>query len=93
MGNNIMLSLCAAAGDYQTMKYFIQTIGAVTEDWECNISTHLNWNNPAPSWYGYCHSHEGLRCVNPQLLGINNSSSLSITLDVIASDSISFYSR
>ncbi|MHC1706708.1 MAG: C25 family cysteine peptidase [Bacteroidales bacterium] len=93
-GQNIMFSYTAASGNYQTLKYFIQTIGVVSEDWECNSFTHFNWNNPSPSWLLTTTSpYEGQRCVKSASIPNNGSTSLSITLDVIAEDSISFYRR
>lgn len=94
LGENILFNYTVASGDYQSTKYFIQSIGLVYEDWECNGFTHYNWSNPNPSWTITSTSpYEGLRCARSASIGDNTSTTLSISLDVIAYDTISFYRK
>ncbi|MCX6271483.1 MAG: C25 family cysteine peptidase [Bacteroidetes bacterium] len=94
-GSNIMFHYSAASGNYQTFKYFVQSIGLMAEDWECNSFTHYGWVNSsnAPWTIVSTGPYEGQRCARSGVIGNNASSLLVITMDVVANDSITFYKK
>ncbi|HRY31557.1 MAG TPA: C25 family cysteine peptidase [Bacteroidales bacterium] len=94
-GDNIPFTFTAASGSYQTVKYFIQTIGIVAEDWESNTFTHYPWinNSNVPWTITTSNPYEGQYCARSGTIGNNASTTLSISMDVVANDSISFYRR
>lgn len=94
-GDNIMFSFTAVSGNYQAIKYFVQSIGVVVEDWESNSFTHFSWMNTSmiPWTISSSGPHEGQYAARSGNIGHNTNTALSISLNVIAEDTISFFRR
>ncbi len=94
-GSQVMLNYNAVSGNYQVTRYILQYLGTTVEDWESNSFTHFNWNNTASSPWTITSQgvYEGQYCARSGVIGNNASSTLSISLEVLSNDSISFFRR
>ena len=81
--------------NYTDTCYFSIKIGHVVEDWETGDFTNMEWvNNSESPWTIVTQQpYEGSYCVKSGAISDNQSTELSITLEVNASDTISFYHK
>ncbi|MFH0896107.1 MAG: C25 family cysteine peptidase, partial [Bacteroidota bacterium] len=95
IGEVAMFIYTAQGGDYKVVDTIYQIIGLVSEDWETGNFTKFAWvNNSAIPWtITTAQPYEGTYCAQSGAIGDQETTSFQITLDVVASDSISFYRK
>jgi hypothetical protein len=98
IGTPLEFNYVCTAGAYSTTKQFVMAAGLIVEDWETNDFTSYPWNltnvGNAP-WQVISGTtvFEGDFCARSGVISDNQQSILSITLNVVANDSISFYKK
>jgi hypothetical protein len=90
-----MLDFNLQSGDYKCAGTYYQSIGLIVEDFETGSFSKFPWvifgSNP---WnISSAESFEGVYCATSASIGHGKQSEMTITLDVPAADSISFYSK
>lgn len=90
-------SLGTTFGPYHTERYYTTKLGQVIEDWESGDFSQFPWQlsgGGIPQWeLDSIHAYSGKWSATIGNLLSNQSSSLSITIDVQEQDSISFYKK
>lgn len=94
IGYAIDLINVVTAGSYSSQKTFFLTIGLVDEDWETGDFTKFDWVQGTYPWVitGTL-PYEGAYAAKSGTITDEQVSDLSITFDVLADDSISFYGK
>ncbi len=92
IGSIADLNNTLTAGSYNTQKTFNKMIGLVDEDWETGTFAKFPWINGLYPWTLTTVSpFEGVYCAKSGTITDLQNSELSVTFNVLASDSISFY--
>ncbi|MBI5217341.1 MAG: T9SS type A sorting domain-containing protein [Bacteroidia bacterium] len=83
------------AGQYSKILLLTLPIGLIIEDWECNGFTHYSWTNTSshPWTIDSQVKYEGAYSSKSGTIGNNATSELSIQLNVLSDDTISFYKK
>jgi hypothetical protein len=82
------------AGLYSVQKNIYQMIGLVDEDWETGTFTKFPWVQGTHPWViTNIAPFEGTYCAKSGAITDNDTSSLQITFNVLANDSVSFYEK
>jgi serine protease AprX len=83
------------SGPYQIQKYFYQKVGLIIEDWEAGNFDQFEWefDGNAPWVIVSDQAYEGTYSAKSGSIGHSASTSIFMTLDVVANDSISFYRK
>ncbi len=98
IGTPLEFSYECTAGAYSATKQFVMAAGIILEDWETSDFSSFPWNltnvGNAP-WQIISGSsvYEGTFCARSGVIGDNQQSILSITLNVVTNDTISFYKK
>ncbi|MFZ4741167.1 MAG: C25 family cysteine peptidase, partial [Bacteroidales bacterium] len=94
-GANFGLTLSVNANPYTTQGTFNSMIGLMVEDFETNNFTKYNWDTASTNAWTIVNTgaYEGSDCAKSAVIGHSHSSAFSITLDVLGTDSISFYRK
>ena len=94
-GANFDMNLSVNANPYTTQKIFNSMIGLMVEDFETSNFTKYDWDTASVNAWTIVNTgaYEGSSCARSGVIGDNQSSTFSITLDVLGSDSISFYRK
>ncbi len=81
------------SGAYTSQKTFRMMVGVVGEDWETGNMNHLSWlTSGDANWFvSNQEPYEGLYCLQSGIIGDNSFSELSLSVNTIIDDSISFY--
>ncbi len=88
------LSFAAATGELQINQEYYQLIGAFVEDFETGDFTQYQWEQGQHPWTINGGSpFEGNYSARSGVIYNNDSSQLSIAMEVLGADSISFYSK
>jgi len=84
-----------AIGGYAISKTFTKNIGEIIEDWESNSFTEYPWQLTGQyPWIITSGSYyEGNYSARSAIIGNSQQSDLSITIDVLSDDSLSFYKK
>ncbi|HOI00358.1 MAG TPA: C25 family cysteine peptidase [Bacteroidales bacterium] len=84
-----------ACGPYNEDRAFLFPIGEVHEDFETGNLSKFNWvNSGNGNWYvTNVNPNQGTYCARSGSIGNNASTSLSVTLEVLANDTISFFRK
>lgn len=83
------------AGSYTASKTFYLVIGLVDEDWETGDFTKFDWVQGSHPWRitGTLPYEGAYAAVSDTTISDQDTSDLSITMDVLINDSISFYAK
>jgi len=83
------------SGPYQISNLFYLKVGLIMEDWESGEFDQYDWmfDGNAPWVIVSGQSHEGNYSAKSGTIGHSANSGLSLTLDVVTSDTISFYRK
>ncbi len=94
-GANFELTLDVNANPYMIQYTFNSMIGVMAEDFETNNFTKFNWDTTDlnPWTIANTLSYQGSYSAKSGTIGDNQSSVLSISIDVLSNDSISFYRK
>ena len=96
LGSTATFTYTVTSGAYTATKTFTLVIGKVIEDWETNTFTNLPWTNTSSTPWTLVsggEQYEGNYASKSGAISDNGSTELSITLDVLANDSISFFKK
>jgi len=91
----VALNYHVGSSVYQAQKTFNTTIGVVSENWETGTLTHFSWQDSGDSlWFiSTNYPYEGTYCLQSGRIRDQQKSELSISMEVLSDDSISFFSR
>ncbi|MCK5856209.1 MAG: T9SS type A sorting domain-containing protein [Bacteroidales bacterium] len=94
-GDIIEFDFSYTSNGFADSKLFTELVGSVDEDFETGDFNRFAWNSSdANAWLiSNDYVYEGLYSSRSDSIGDNSSSSLSITLNVLSDDSISFMQR
>lgn len=95
MFESVDLTVSIEAGDYSSEISLQKQVGLLVETWEANTFTSFNWNNSVdvPWTLQGNETYEGNLAAQSGSIGNNQTSTLSIDIDVTSADSISFYKK
>lgn len=95
MGTLAEFNMDLSSGAYADSESSTQKIGLIAEDWESNTFTTFTWENDAtyPWVILNNNAYEGSNLAKSGTIDNNQHSDLSITIDVLDDDSISFYRK
>lgn len=95
LGSYATFNTGETAGVYTAQETFIKIIGIVEEDWETNGFTEFPWEEESPSPWTITtvDPYDGLYCSKSGDISHSDTSTLSITLNVLVNDSVSFYKK
>ncbi len=93
LNSNVQFKIISRCGAYSDTTYFTTKIGAIVEDWETNNFTKYTWTNDVtyPWTIVSASPQEGTYCAKSGAISDGQTSTLQITLNVAATDSISFW--
>lgn len=93
VGDIAHLMMDIAAGGYDVYMSYYLTVGLQVEDWETGAFEQYDWetSGSAPWSITTASPYEGDNCVESGNIANNQSSEMTIDIDVLNSDSISFY--
>lgn len=91
----VVLNYDVRSSSYHAQKTFNATIGVVSENWETGNTTHFSWNNSGDSlWFiSTFLPYEGAYCLQSGAIRDLQKSELSISMEVLSDDSISFFRK
>jgi hypothetical protein len=91
-GDLILLDFTVSSGQYNALKSTQIPVGSISETWE-NGWLSFNWQAPGdhPWFITPVNPYEGTYCVQSGDIGNSASTVLTLTADVLMTDSISFY--
>ncbi len=91
----VELEFLLSAQGYQASATFYPTIKLIVEDFESGNFNEFPWSKSGLNYWNITSDspYEGLHCSRSAPIGDGRQSNMSITLDVLANDSISFYSK
>lgn len=94
-GDILPLDFNVGSGFYTAAKSFSATVGLISEDWESGTLTHFAWQNSSngPWFLTTDNPYEGLYCLRSGNINNSASTSISLNVNVLAEDSISFYRK
>ena len=93
-GTTIDVDFNAIAGAYTANNVFVLTTNLLMEDFESNNFNAFPWFMEQTPWYITTEdSYEGAYCSKSGMIGDNASSVLSITVEVLTDDYISFFKK
>ncbi|MCF0206067.1 MAG: T9SS type A sorting domain-containing protein [Bacteroidales bacterium] len=94
-GSALNLNIAATAGMYNTSINKAFSVGLQIETWESNTFTQFQWENSSPIPWTIVSSgaYEGQYCAKSGRISHSSQTHLSITLNVLNNDSISFYKK
>ena len=92
IGTNIDLNYTATAGQYSVTSSYVERVSIAMEDYETNDFTQYPWvvGGTAPWFTTTDNAYDALYCSKSGVIGGNQSSTMSITLNVLQNDSIVF---
>ncbi|MBE9467221.1 MAG: T9SS type A sorting domain-containing protein [Bacteroidetes bacterium] len=94
IGNEINFVLILDAGYYSDTLQITKNIGLSVENWEKGTYNTYNWDNSSSKpWTIDINPYEGIFCAKSGNISFSQSTKLSITIDVIDDDTISFYNK
>lgn len=95
IGQNIDLTLDLVAGLYTDSKTFIKSVGQVDEDWETGDMTQFAWisGGDVPWVITSGNPYEGSFAAMSGNINDNQTSTLSIDINVLSADTLSFYKK
>ena len=95
IGTSASFTYNVNAGDYSVAYDFSLPIGLIVEDWETNDFSTFQWNNSGANPWSIdtTESYEGNSSSQSGSINDNESSLLTIEIDVVSDDSISFYRK
>ena len=94
IGNEINFVLVIDAAHYSDTLQITKKIGLSVEDWEKGNYNTYNWDNSSSKpWVIDVNPYEGIFCAKSGNISFDQSTKLSITIDVINNDTISFYNK
>jgi hypothetical protein len=93
IGTNVTVDFSAAAGNYNTQKSFVETIGIIDEDFETGDFSRYPWQLSGTTNWSVTNAgpYEGLYCAKSGTITHSQTSTLALSLEVMANDSIHFY--
>jgi len=85
----------AGNGTYTASKAYTSMIGLLVEDFETGYFNKFNWDTSAlkPWTITTVNAYEGIYCAKSAAIPDNDSSVISLNINVLADDSISFYRK
>lgn len=94
-GANFGLTMSVNANPYIAQETFNSMIGLMIEDFETDNFTKYAWDTASLNAWTIVNAgaYEGSYCAKSASIGDSQSSTFSITLDVLGNDSISFYRK
>ena len=95
MGTNITFDLNLVAGEYSAQLALNLKAGLTVEDWESNDFNSFSWEDLGytPWTIDTINTYEGSFAARSGVIADNGTSVLSLEIDVISDDSISFYKK
>ncbi|MCX6235457.1 MAG: C25 family cysteine peptidase [Bacteroidetes bacterium] len=95
LGTNVDLNYQLTSFGYQVTKNFITTIGIIMEDFETADFSKYSWTfaGSAPWTISQEAPYDGLYCARSGVIADAQTSEMTITIEVLATDSISFYRK
>ena len=94
IGNEINFVLILDAGFYSDTLKITKNVGLSIENWENGNYITYNWDNSSNKpWILDINPFEGIFCAKSGSISFDQSTKLSITIDVIDDDTISFYNK
>ncbi|MCK9618593.1 MAG: C25 family cysteine peptidase [Lentimicrobiaceae bacterium] len=95
LGAISQLTYTLGSGAYQTVKDYYAKIGLIVEDWETGNFNQFSWQSGGNSSWTIISSgaYEGTYCSKSGTIGNNQSSVLTLNINVAGSDTISFYRK
>lgn len=93
LNSNVQFKIVSRCGAYSDTTYFNTKIGAIVEDWESNTFSRYSWVNDAtyPWTIVGTNPQEGSYCAQSGAVSNSQSTTLQISVNVAAADSISFW--
>lgn len=95
IGTTVDFCYIFSSGLYTALNYYYETIGLIVEDWETGGFGQFNWTfgGDSPWTITSSNAYEGTYCAKSGAIGDMQSSILSLTYEVMADDTISFYKK
>ncbi|MBT4970630.1 MAG: T9SS type A sorting domain-containing protein, partial [Bacteroidetes bacterium] len=95
LGTPVTFNLDLVAGEYSTQLAINLQVGLIVEDWETNDFTSFSWEDLGytPWIIEQVNTYEGSFAARSGAISDNGTSVLSIELNVLNDDSISFYKK
>ena len=96
LGSMVSFTYTVSSGAYTTTSLFNFVVGRAIEDWETNTFTNIGWTNLSTSPWTIVSNgeqYEGNYASKSGYISHDQTSELSITLDVLSNDSISFFKK
>jgi uncharacterized repeat protein (TIGR01451 family) len=93
LNSNVQFTMISRCGAYSDTTIYTTKIGAIVEDWESNSFTRYLWTNDAtyPWTIVSANPQEGTYSAQSGIITDSQTSTLQISLDVAAADTISFW--
>ncbi len=90
---NVQFKIVSGCGSYTDTTIFNTRIGATVEDWESNNFSKYTWTNDATNPWTIVNTspQEGVYCARSGAISNSQTSTLQISMNVAAADSISFW--
>lgn len=95
LGSNLALPSSVASGQYNDNRTYYLAVGEVNEDFETGDFSKFSWVfGSGSSWViDPSFPYEGMFCAKTGNIGNSSTTYIEITLDVLSSDTISFYRK
>lgn len=93
IGANVDLTYTATAGAYSVTTAYFERVSIAMEDYETNDFTQFPWvTGGTQPWFTTTdNAYDDVYCSKSGLIGGNQQSTMSITINVLVNDSITFY--
>jgi hypothetical protein len=95
LGTSIDLNYQLASYEYQATQAFVITVGIIDEDFETGNFSKYDWSfsGNEPWTISEQNPYEGAYCVRSGIIADNQTSEMTVTFEVLADDSISFFRK
>ncbi len=95
VGNVVEFAIHTFSGEFEADINVIKKIGLIIEDWETGTTTNFAWNTSYSNTWAIDNNnnYEGDYSLRSSQIPANAFAKISVTLDVLANDSVSFYKK
>ncbi|MFO7895307.1 MAG: C25 family cysteine peptidase [Candidatus Cloacimonadales bacterium] len=92
-GSTAVLAFSLNAGAYSANNSYYPSIGLIFEDFESGDFSSMAWENGTPGWEIVTEAYEGDYAMKNASISHNQSTSISITMEVASDSEISFWKK
>ena len=92
-GSIVELAYNVGSGVYSSQKVFRLLVGVISENWETGNMNHLSWvTSGDANWFvSNQEPYEGAYCLQSGLIGDNQTTEFTLSINTIIDDSLTFY--